>query len=194
MPPKPPKHTPPRQSVGTLLLGFVVFVGVPAFMTASAPVSWLSFWRNDGRVSAKIQTCVFFVFPYRTSILNDVTGVDSTFHRGDLIRRKAGEQHNHRAEDEAAIVLTEKEQTIVIPASPISVDNLKKQIQGMLSNPEQKTLSLFTVANWKVGLIFAIPMSLFTVLYVVGLGWLIGQILAKPFARRMPSKSDHESR
>jgi hypothetical protein len=163
-------------------------------MTASAPVSWLSFWRNDGHVSAKIQTCVFFIFPYRTSLLNDVTGVDSTFHRGDLIRRKAGEQRNHRAEDEAAIVLTEKEQTVTIPASPVSVDHLKKQIQGMLSNPEQKTLSLFAVANWKVGLIFAIPMSLFTILYVVGLGWLIGQILAKPFARLMPSKSEVESR
>ena len=157
-------------------------------MTAVAPVSWLSFERDGDHVTVKTQTCVFFVFPYRTSELRELTDVESTFHRGDFIR-KNGKRQNDRAEDQAAIILSGKDQTVTIPVSPVSVDHLKKEIQTLLANPEQNSLSLFAVANWKVGLIFAIPGALLTVLYVFGVAVMIGKVLARPF-RRMKSSID----
>jgi hypothetical protein len=181
---KPSKH-----GLVEFLIGGVVCVVVPALMTAIAPVSWLGFNRVEGRVTAKVQTCVFFVFPYSTRELSDVKKVSTTFKLGELRRKRRGDHEQVRAESEGHVILhgpakdgaDGDEDVISASVSPASLKTVETTIQTYLDDPRQGKLSLFTVANWKFGVIFAIPACLLTVLFVVGWSVWLGQMAAKPF-------------
>jgi len=173
----------PKHGLFEFVLGGLVCVGVPALMTAMAPVSWLEFTRAGDRVAVKTQTCLFFVIPYRVNELADVKKVDTTFHRGENLHKRAGDGKKGRAEDEAGLVLhgPQEGQKVSITVSPASIKSVETRVKALLDDPQQKSLSLFTVANWKVGLIFAIPVCLLTVLFVISWSIWLGQTLAKPF-------------
>ncbi|MBC7819774.1 MAG: hypothetical protein IAG10_23060 [Planctomycetaceae bacterium] len=178
-------HRPnkPKHGLFEFLLGGLVCVGVPALMTAMAPVSWLEFTRAGEQVRVTTQTCMFFVIPYRVNELADVKRFETTFHRGDELHKRPGDGKHGRAEDEAGLVLygPQEGQQVSVPVSPASIKSVETRLKAFLEDPKQQNLSLFTVANWKVGLIFAIPVCLLTVLYVVGWSIWLGQTLAKPF-------------
>lgn len=181
--PSPQPTAKRKHGIFEFLLGGLVCVGVPALMTASAPVSWLAFQRAEGQVTAKVQTCLFFVIPYRAYELADVKHVETTFRRGEDLHKRRGDKKEGRAEDEAALVLhgPQEGQNVTVPVSPASIKTVKDKVMSFLDDPQQQRLSLFTVANWKVGMIFAIPACLLTVLYLVGWAIWFGNTLAKPF-------------
>ena len=181
-----PQTPPPKTLLQTLiefLFGGLVCIGLPACMTALAPVTWLEFTRTGERVGVKTQTCCYFVIPYRVSELADVKRIDTTFHPGEQQQRRPGDRERGQTEDEAALVLLGPQagQQIWIPVSPASIKSVEARVQAFLNDPQPSQLSLFTVANWKFGLIFAIPLCLLTVLYIVGWSMWLGQTLAKPF-------------
>ena len=180
---KSDKQPKPKHGLFEFLLGGLVCVGLPALMTAMAPVSWLTFQREDGRVAVTAQTCLFFVIPYRVKKLVDVKQVDTTFHRGELQHKRRDDGKRGRAEDQAGLVLhgPQEGQDVSVPVSPASIKTVEARVKAFLDDPQQQSLSVFTVANWKVGLIFAIPVCLLTVLYVISWSIWLGQTLAKPF-------------
>ena len=190
--------TTPKQKFGLFefLVGGIFCVGFPGFMTAVAPVSWLEFTRVEERVDAKTQTCVFFVFPYSTQKLADVKKVSTTFRQGGLQARRVGEANRGREESKGGVVLHGPEQagqeakTISVLVSPASFKTIEAKINGFLGDPQQKTLKVFVVANWKFGIIFAIPICLLTVLFVVSWAMWLGQMLAKPFQFAQPDEAD----
>ena len=192
--------TTPKQKFGLFefVIGGIFCVGFPGFMTAVAPVSWLEFTRVEERVDAKTQTCVFFVFPYSTKELADVTKVSTTLRLGDNLRRRAGGGNPGRAESEGGVVLHGSEQegqeakTISVLVSPASFKTVEAKINGFLGDPQQQTLKVFVVANWKFGIIFAAPLCLLTVLFVVSWAMWLGQMLAKPF-RFAPAEETNEA-
>ena len=177
------KQPKPKHGLFEFLLGGLVCVGVPALMTACAPVSWLEFTRAGEQVSVKTQTCLFFVIPYRVYELADVKRIETTFHRGDNLHKRPGDGKQGRAEDQGALVLhgPQEGHDVTVPVSPASIKSVEARVKAFLDDPQQQSLSVFTVANWKVGLIFAIPVCLLTVLYVIGWSIWLGQTLAKPF-------------
>ena len=182
------KTTPkPKFGLFEFVIGGIFCVGFPGFMTAVAPVSWLEFTRVEERVDATTQTCVFFVFPYSTQELADVKQVSTTFRRGDRQDRRAGGNNRGRAESQGGVILHGPEQegqeatTISVSVSPASFKVVEAKINGFLGDPQQKTLKVFVVANWKFGILFAIPLCLLTVLFVVSWAMWLGQTLAKPF-------------
>jgi len=134
-----------------------------------------------------MQTCLLFVIPYRTQELADVKEVTATFKLGDMQHRARGENNQGRAESQGSVVLHGPQPgkadggIVTVSVSPASTGSVETKIKAFLADPQQKTLSVFTVANWRVGVIFAIPASLLTVLFVVGWSIWLGQTLAKPF-------------
>ena len=181
--------TKPKHGLVEFLIGGLVCVGLPALMTAIAPVSWLEFNRVDGRVAVKAQTCLFFVIPYSTQELADVKRVSTTFKLGELQHKRAGDRKQGRAESEGHVILhgpleagaADDEEKVAVSVSPASLKTVETKVQAFLNDPGQEKLSLFVVANWKFGLIFAIPVCLLTVLFVVGWSIWLGQMAAKPF-------------
>ncbi|MCX7409286.1 MAG: hypothetical protein NTZ32_14500 [Planctomycetales bacterium] len=193
-----PKTTapPPKFGLFEFVIGGVFCVGFPGFMTAIAPVSWMEFTRVAERVDATTQTCVFFVFPYSTQELADVKKVSTTFQLGDNLHRRAGDRNQGRAESEGGVILHGPEQegqeakTISVSVSPASFKVVEAKVNGFLGDPQQKTLKVFVVANWKFGIIFAAPLCLLTVLYVVSWSMWLGQTLAKPFMFAPPEETN----
>jgi hypothetical protein len=188
---KKSKARRPKQRFGLFefVLGAICCVGLPGLMTAIAPVSWLEFNRVDHQVKAEARTCVFFFFPYRTQQLTDVRNVSTAFRLGDEQHRRPGDKKRGRAESEGTIRLhgpqgnAEAGQTISVSVSPASYKAIEAQIQKFLADPQQRHLTLFTVANWKFGIFFAIPVCLLTVLFVVGWSIWLAQALASPFLK-----------
>ncbi len=188
----------PKHGLFEFVLGGIVCVGVPALMTAMAPVSWLEFTRTGDCVGVKTQTCLFFAIPYRVNELADVKRIETTFHRGENLHKRRGDGKQGRAEDQAGLVLhgPQEGQDVSVPVSPASIKTVEARVKAFLDDPQQMSLSVFTVANWKVGLIFAIPLCLLTVLYVIGWSIWLGQTLAKPFQMLRvdePPESDEAS-
>lgn len=156
--------------LSSFVLGFIFCVLFPGFVTAIAPVSWVRFERNDGEVTATAKTCVFFFFPYKTSVVKPLVGVGDRFIQGQIQRREAGDPPNHqrRSEDEAFLVLRGTETNAEVPVSPVSIKRVTERVNGFLDDPEAKPLRLFVVANWKFSVIAGGLVSLLTLLYVVG--------------------------
>lgn len=182
-----PQSPKPRFGLFEFVVGAVFCVGFPGFATAIAPVSWLDFSRVDRQVHVQTRTCVFFFIPYHTQVLANVQSVSTAFKQGDLRHRRPGDRKEGREESEGKIVLhgpqgaDGESKTISVSVSPASYKSVEAKIQQFLDTPQQTNLSLFTVANWKFGIIFAIPLSLLTILFVVGWTiWLL-QAITSPF-------------
>lgn len=189
----------PKYGLFEFIVGGLACVGMPALMTAIAPVSWIDLNRVDDHVTAKTQTCVFFVFPYKTQELEDVKSVSTTFHLGEKLHRRPGDGKQGRAESEGGIVFHGppnpggEEKQISVSVSPASFKGVEAKINEFLNDPQITSQSHFVVANWKCGIIFAIPVCLLTVLFVIGWSIWLGQTLAKPFRYLLhgnPSMSD----
>lgn len=151
------------------LLALGVCVGVPALVTAIAPVSWVTLERQEGRVTAVAQTCLLFVVPFKTATVDPVTGFGDRFAAGTVTReRRPGPDRETKSEDEGFLVIQGPGQSAEVPVSPVSLDGVLDKANGFLEDPQAAELKLFVVANWKFSVIGGGLSSLLTVLYVVG--------------------------
>lgn len=172
--PGPPDVKPPsRFGWFEFVVGGMLCLGFPVILTAIAPVSWINLQRVEDHVHATTRTCVFFYVPYKTQQLTDVTSVSTTFKKGESHREKQGRKQRTRSESQGTIQLHGPSsgdlegEMIAVSVSPASTKEVEAKIQAFLADPQLKELSLFTVANWKFGVIFAIPMCLLAGLFVV---------------------------
>ena len=151
------------------VLGFVVCIGVPAFITAIAPVCVTHFHREGDRVTARTAWNVFYVIPYRVATVDPVTGVADRFHGGSYSRNKSNDRHRTKSEDESFLVIHGPDQEAEAYVSPVNLKSTLAQAQSFLTDPQQTSLRLVTVANWKFSVIFSIPFVLLTLLYLLGI-------------------------
>lgn len=153
-------------------IGFVFCVAFPGFVTAIAPVSWVTFQRHGDQVSAQTHICMFFVVPYRSRVVDPVVGIDDRFVAGTVDRSRSNPQR-HRSEDEGFLVIHGKEQTVEVPVTPFNVKSVTKRAQDFLADSQATELKMTFVANWKFSVIAGGLVSLLTVLYAIGIVWSI---------------------
>ena len=166
---------PPKYGLFEFVVGGLFCIGFPGIWTAFVPVSWIELQRVDGHVHATTQTCVFFYFPYKTQELADVASVSTTFKEGQISRERSGNNNSTKKSESMGTVQLHgpsrgdaEGEMIAVAVSPASNKQVEAKINAFLADPQQKELSQFTVANWKFGIIFAIPLCLLTVLFVFG--------------------------
>ena len=150
------------------VLGFLICVGLPAFWTAIAPVSVTRLNREGDFVRAHTQDHVFFIIPYRTRTVADVTAIDDRFREGEWDRRSSDPSKHTKSESESFLVLHGHEDAVEVSVSPASIDRVVREANAFLADGSRPALRLITVANWKFSVIFAIPLTLLTALYLFG--------------------------
>jgi hypothetical protein len=150
-------------------LAFLFCVLFPAFVTAVAPISTVSFVRENAVVSAVANTKLLFLIPYRIQRVNEVIGIDDRFTAGKVERRPG--KNSTRSEDQAFLVIHGEDATAEVPVTPFNIDSVSERATAFLNDAEAKSLSMTVVANWKFSVIAGGLISLLTVLYVVGLAW-----------------------
>lgn len=160
-------------------IAFVFCVFFPAFLTAVAPVSWISFQRQGDKVIATSKTCALFFIPYQVKTIDPVVGVGDHFISGTYSRR-TGNRESVKSEDQAFLMIHgEGEQAAKVAVSPVNIKSVTERAEAFLKDPNSTKLNLFVVANWKFGIFGGGLISLLTVLYVVGVTLAIFQGIGK---------------
>jgi len=181
----------------TQALAFLALVGLPAFWTAFAPVSWITLERREETVSASVRTCLLFVVPYRQETLNPVTGFSDRIVGGTYSSRRSGSNSPRtKSEDQGFLVIQNETQHIEVQVSPASIESVIERSEAFLSDPQAEQLKLFVVANWKFsvfggGLLAVLPVLYFgaLILGVVIKGiHLIQKLCGVPVERRLFAK------
>lgn len=150
------------------LLGLLCFVGLPSLVTAMAPVSWIKWQRSGERVSAHAKTCLFFVIPFRTVVIDPVTRVGRRTISGRLAERRSDRNAHHRSEDEGFLVIQGEDQSAEVPVTPFNLKSVIEKSEAFLKDSEAVDLKMFVVANWKFSVIAGGLASLLTAVYVGG--------------------------
>lgn len=178
--PEPLTNAHRRQTLGgwiaSMLLGILFCIGMPAAITAMAPVTYLRLSRQGDLVSAHSQTCLLFVIPFHTQSLENVTELKSEVHAGEMVEvHDDGSSANNRmtrSEDEGWLILANHDEHLKIPVSPANLETYRRDVRDFLeaelNNPQAKSeLRMFCVANWKASVFAGVPLTLLTVLFVV---------------------------
>ncbi len=170
------------------IIGFVFCIGMPAAVTAIAPVSWIKFQRQGDRVTAEAKTCLLFVIPYKTARIDPVLGFGDRTNNGTLTRsrRSGGSDHYVRSEAEGFLAIQGKDDAVEIPVTPYNLKSVLEKSEAFLKDPKSTDLRLFVVANWKFSVIAGGLVSLFTVLYVVGVVLSIGKLILRLAVPKKP--------
>ena len=171
-----------RPTLGGLLLQhvivFLICIVFPGGVTMMAPASWLTFERSESGVQCTTRTCVFFVVPFKTQHVNQVTEISH--------RERAGRTERKRefGRTTTKVVHVDGEgflqihgvgdQLAEVNVSPASLANVVQKSNDFLSSTQEGSSTIFTIANWKFGALMGGVLTSFTVLYVVGysLGFL----------------------
>lgn len=182
MKPMTSSHPPSlRGKIISQTLAFLVCVIVPGLVTAIAPVSWLRFQRQGDHVTARADTCFFFIIPFRRQSVDSVTGVDQRTQDGSVSRyRRSGKTDRYvQAESEGFLSIQGPQDEAVVSVTPADIDAMASQIEGFLKDGQASDLRLFAVANWKFSILAGGLASSLTVLYVGGLLFGLGQFLLR---------------
>ena len=178
-----------RPSIGEMLLQhiivFLICVVFPGATTFMAPSTWLTFERSHEEVRCTTRTCVFFIVPFKTQRITEVTKVSKRELSGSTQReRRAG-----RATDKTIHVDGEGflkihgvgDQVVEVSVSPASLEVVVAKCNQFLNSTELGSTTIFAIANWKFGAIMGGILTSFTVLYVVGytlevMKWLLARL------------------
>jgi hypothetical protein len=151
------------------VIGFMCCLVMPAFWTAIAPVSLTVLTRENGKVRAVARQNLFFVIPYRTSVVEDVQKVDDRFRQGEIVHSRVdGERRKHRSESESFLVIHGAGEPVEVPVSPVNAKSTVTKGEDFLRHPSQAEIRLITVANWKFSVIGGVFVTLLAILYLTG--------------------------
>lgn len=155
--------------IGSQSIAFVFCVVIPGILTAVAPVTWVKFERNGDRVTARAQVCLFFVVPYKTMVVDPVTGFDNREVAGSETRQRRRGQHDRvtTSEDQGFLVIQGPDQTAQVSVTPVDLKSVTERSEAFLSDPQATELKLFVVANWKFSVIAGGLASLLAAFYAV---------------------------
>lgn len=153
--------------LGSQLLAAAVFIGLPALVTAIAPVSWIKYERRGDQVAATAQTCLLFFVPYKTVHVANVTGFNKRIVAGTETReRRTGRSDRvTRSEDQGYLLVQAVAASTEIPVTPHDIDSVIERSEAFLKSSQPSELKLFVVANWKFSILMGGIVSLLTVLY-----------------------------
>jgi hypothetical protein len=157
---------------------FLICVVFPGGVTLMAPATWLTFERSGEMVRCTARTCVFFVVPFKTQQVEQVTGIidrtrSGTTRRERINRRDTGKTIQVNGEGFLQIQGV-GDQLVEVSVSPVSLDSVVGKSNDFLSSTKQSSTTIFAIANWKFGAIMGGLLTSFTFLYFVGysLGFL----------------------
>ena len=156
------------------LIVFVICVVFPGVTTVMAPASWLIFERNGDAVQCTARTCVFFVVPFKTQHVVNVTEIAYRERAGGTRReRRFGHTTNRTINVDGEGFLQihgVNEQVAEVSVSPASLEGVADRAKAFLDapSPGESSTTMFVIANWKFGAIMGGILTSFTVLYVVG--------------------------
>ncbi|MCY2965081.1 MAG: hypothetical protein NT069_15840 [Planctomycetota bacterium] len=146
----------------------------PAFVTAVAPVTWITLTREGGVVSGVARQCLFFVVPYQTQRISPVLSEETRFLAGEMVPNSNGptideRRRSHRTEDEGYLVLRGPNEQISVMVSPVDLERTRDSIEAFLEDPAARSKRWCVVANWKISVFVGGGVSLLTGLYLYGL-------------------------
>ena len=168
------QQLPIKPSLFTFVVGFVVFVIVPALVTAIAPIAVTHFERQGEVVAVRTSRNLLFVIPYKRAEIQRVTEVNERLQSGRVSETRSstdGRKNKTRSEDEAFLVILGSNGKTEVPVSPVNLRKTVDQAKGFLADPKATRLRLITVANWKFSVVAGGIASLLTLLFVVG--WVL---------------------
>lgn len=156
----------------TQTLALLFCVGVPALVTMIAPVSWVSFQRDASGVTARVQTCLLFIVPFKTAVIQPVLAVNEHVLEGSIrIKKRIGTDKKYQAEDEGFLLIRGPDQLAKVQVSPVDLTSTLAKVETFLAQPEASELKLFVVANWKFSVLGGALVSMLTLLYFVGVSF-----------------------
>ncbi len=183
---KPSTHNGKRtwaSLVFSHLFGLFVCFGIPAVVTAIAPVSWVTLQRTGDHVSARARVCLLFIVPFRTADINPVISVGKRTIAGTmgLTERRSGRRPDRytKSEDEGFLVIQGPGRAAEIPSTPHNLDSVLGKAEAFLQDPKATELQLFMPANWKFSVVAGGFVSLLTVMYLLGLSIALLKLLLR---------------
>ena len=165
-----------RGWIASVLMGMIFCIGMPAAITAMAPVTYLRISRQGDLVSAHSQTCLLFVIPFVTQTLENVIEVKSEVQAGEMVedRNEAPSATNRviQAEDTGWLILANQDKQLKILVSPTDLENYQRDVRDFINadvnaGEIKSQLRKFCVANWKASVFAGVPLTLLTVLFLV---------------------------
>jgi hypothetical protein len=165
-----------RPTLGGMVLQhvivFLICVAFPGIVTSLAPASWLTFERSEESVRCTARTCVFFVVPYKTQHIDQVTGISDRERSGGIKREsKVGRDTNKQVHVDGEGFLQIHgvgDQLAEVSVSPASLESVVSKANDFLNTTKAGSTRIFAIANWKFGGLMGGILTLFTILYVVG--------------------------
>ncbi len=151
---------------------FLIFVVFPASWTAIAPLSRIKLERSNQSTTATVSQCMFFVVPYYTQHLTNVSEVSvETFEgekQGFNANLSEAENRLHRrgdSEDNSELVLSNAEgDEVRAPIDLKSRDAVQSGIEDFIDREEAAQYSVNIPANRTLFLL-SFPIAMLTVLY-----------------------------
>lgn len=191
-----PRYFGDRPTFGGMLLQYLLvfllcFV-FPGAVTMMAPVTWLTFKRSGEVVSCKTRTCVFFVVPYKTQVVAQVTAIKTQERAGRTERqRKLGKttSKNVHVDGEGWMQIHGVDDAKAeVSVSPASLKNVEHKSNNFLNSNEQGSKTIFAIANWKFGGLMGGALSMLTLICVVGYTLAILNFIFKSIKKTLIQK------
>lgn len=159
------------------VMGFLVFVLLPAIITVVQPISRVSFKRERGRILARTHILLLFVVPFRPRAIDSVVAIDQRDIASTVVRTRGGK--DSYTEAQGFLVIEGEQQTIEVPVSPAKLEEVTGRARAFLSDPQATELKMTLVTSRMFSAIGA-AISLLSVFWVMGvavtlsraLGWI----------------------
>ncbi len=157
------------------MIVFLICVIFPGLTTLLAPATWLTFVRSGEVVRCTTRTCVFFIVPYKTQMVDSVTQIEYR-ERADRTerKRKFGRTTNEYVHVDGEGFLQihgvddQGERKAEVSVSPASLTSVVEKSRAFLNSTQDGSTTIFAIANWKFGGLMGGVLTTFTVVYVVG--------------------------
>lgn len=161
-------------SISTQLMMFLIFVVFPASWTAFAPVSRIQLERSEQTITATVQRHMYFVVPYYTQQLTDVSAVRIETYKGvkqgynaHLSEDQNRPNRREYSEDNSELVLSNsKGDEVRAPIDSSSLETIQTSIEAFIARGQAGQYSVSVVAN-RTLFWLSFPITLLTAVYVL---------------------------
>lgn len=185
------------EMIGQHVIVFLICIVFPGLTTMFAPASWITLERSSGSVRCTTRTCAYFIVPYKTQHVENVTQVT---HREKSGRTEKQRQYG-RTTDKVVHVDGEgflqfhgdADKMIEVSVSPASLKNVDSKVDAFMSSTTDGSTTLFVIANWKFGAIMGGVLTCFTALYVVGYSLEILKFILLQFKKMLPPSPEQSN-
>ena len=166
------------------LYSFIIIFCIPGLIiTFFAPSFTVELTRvNPERVDATVSKNLLFIVPISRHTATNLVDTESVVMDGGVIRRSGSTTSSGsstgkivgQAEDNGRLLLKGREgDPIELYVSPVNLYDVEEEIQYFITEGKEPSLRLWTVSNWKFGVILPAGILLFWVVVFVMTVWSI---------------------